>query len=393
VTLDLFANYDPNAPEVPEPPKKPKVEGPDYEDDDFCLYNADCRFVMDHLPERSIHACVTDPPYELGFMGKQWDKSGVSFRVSTWLKLRRVLVPGAYVLAFGGSRTIHRIATAIEDAGFEIRDMLTWNYGTGFPKGKKIAYAVDQHLTGKATKSGADPQTPEGEQWLGWNTSLKPAFEPIILARKPLEHSLANTVLTYGTGGLNIDDTRIGNDVVGWSGSTKPSDPSRLLNSLKKPGDPRPVVGRWPANTIFDEEAGEILDVATGREISRFFYCPKPNEHEREFGLDHLPTKQQFRYGEGIGAGNEEHNHHATIKPIALMRYLIRLITPPGGSVIDPFTGSGTTGVGAYLEGMKFYGSELDPDYFVISRERMLAWRKRGQGPDGMGGEEEVIGE
>jgi site-specific DNA-methyltransferase (adenine-specific) len=347
----------------------------------------------------SVDSCVTDPPYELGFMGKGWDSSGVAFDPKTWAAVFRVLKPGAFLCAFGGTRTYHRIACAIEDAGFEIRDCLSWLYGTGFPKSLNV-----------------------GD---GRGTALKPAWEPIILARKPLIGTVAANVSEHGTGALNIDACRIG------LGLDKTPAPTRRGNSTpwfttaaaqRLGGDD--TVGRWPANVLLDEEAARLLDEQSGtltsgtksphharnaprlgknaygsdpgtpvpREwtgdsggASRFFYCAKASASEREAGCDALPAKSAGELtdredgSDGLnspraGAGRTStgrKNHHPTVKPIALMEWLVRLVTPPGGTVLDPFLGSGTTGIAALRQGFRFVGVELGEEYIELMRTRI----------------------
>jgi DNA modification methylase len=322
--------------------------------------------MQEHLatfPDNSFDSCVCDPPYELGFMGKGWDSSGVAFSKDTWAHMLRVLKPGGHMLTFGGTRTMHRITCAIEDAGFEIRDMLAWLYGSGFPK--------SHNLPG------------------GLGTALKPAHEPICLARKPLEGTVAENFERWGVGVLHIDKCRIASSVEDRERmSTAPQTvkPKGLVRcsretpartgKLFQPHDE----GRWPANLILDGEAGQILG-----EPARFFYCPKPSRSEREAGCEDLPTKtgaeitgrvegsaglDNPRSGTGRHA-HGVHNHHPTVKPIALMRYLCRLVTPPGGTVLDPFAGSGTTGVAAVLERFSFMGIELLEDHAAICEARI----------------------
>jgi len=363
------------------------------------------------LADGSVDSIVTDPPYELGFMGKAWDGSGIAYNVDFWRECLRVLKPGGHLLAFGGTRTYHRMAVAIEDAGFEIRDSIHWVYGSGFPKSLDVSKAIDKQagakreivgkrLTGSAkiaraqrdlSTGGTDfgsgqnlvditaPATPAAQQWQGWGTALKPAHEPIVVARKPLEGTVAANVQEHGTGALNIDGCRIGS-----AGGTKKGAQGQRRNGdnadFTTGGTVVPLQeGRWPANIIFDEAAGAELDAQSGLEASRFFYCPKPNKKERNAGLDELAAKD----AQGVGALRDggrpsaaRQNHHPTVKPIALMRYLVRLITPPGGTVLDPFLGSGTTAVAAILEDMQWIGCEMTKDYLPIIRGR-VQWAQR----------------
>ena len=333
------------------------------------LINSDCVVAMKEMADDSVDSIVTDPPYGLEFMGKKWDYDVPSKEM--WKEALRVLKPGGYLLSFAGSRTYHRMAVNIEDAGFEIRDQIMWIYGSGFPKSHNISKAIDK----------AAPVTPEAKQWDGWGTALKPAHEPIVVARKPLIGTVVENVLEHGTGGLNIDGCRIITDE---------------------------AIGRFPANVILDEEAGAILDEQTGelsaghapqlsksnpfsgvndserQEIhygtggaSRFFYCAKPSQAERDGGLENFVSKPSFNYGsikksEGRhGENTPRKNFHPTVKPVDLMRYLCRLVTQPGGIVLDPFMGSGTTGIAANLEGFNFIGIEMDEEYIEIARARI----------------------
>ena len=385
------------------------------------LHVGDCRAIMADMKPESVDACITDPPYELtqnkrggsgqaslnlnspagrsrittggGFMGLDWDASGVSFDPETWRAVARVLKPGAHLLAFGGTRTVHRIACAIEDAGFEIRDQIVWLYGQGFPKSLNIGN--------------------------GWGTALKPAHEPIIVARKPFRGTVAQNVVKHGTGALNIDGCRIGGQMDGTWGARQDSSigyggPAVTGFRTEKPS------GRWPANVCLDEDAAALLDAMSGerktgggartvvgkthgfvggreslrRDVgkewpsstggaSRFFYCAKASRAERNAGLDGLPERQQGqRYGtvqdaRPHTADDYEYprramqNHHPTVKPVALMRWLVRLVTPPGGLVLDPFTGSGSTGVACVLEGLRFTGIEREAEYVEIAARRI----------------------
>lgn len=384
---------------------------------------SDCTEWLSKLPDASIDACVTDPPYELDFMSKAWDRTGISFKPEIWAEVCRVLKPGGHILAFGGTRTYHRIACAIEDGGFDIRDCLSWLYGSGFPKSLNVSLAIDKALGVESTitgsrvltgNAGVDTKTkggtytagksvsenvevptkvatsPEGQRWAGWQTALKPAWEPIILGRKPLAGTVARNVLEHGTGAINIDACRVGD-----SGGCKHSPTSGLSGSadgtLNNAWSPTiPGLGRHPANVILDPEAAAHLDEqAPG--VSRYFYSPKASTREREAGLDHFHKASAGELtgrAEGsaglnnprAGAGRTSKgraNRHPTVKPIALMRYLIKLVVPPDGIVIDPFVGSGTTAIAAAMEGVKFGGCELDTDYVEIARARVAYWRDR----------------
>jgi len=316
---------------------------------------------MKEMPDNSVDSIVTDPPYELGFMGKSWDSTGIAFNVEVWQEALRVLKPGGHLLAFSGSRTYHRMAVAIEDAGFQIRDQIMWIYGSGFPKSLNLK-----------------------DEWQGWGTALKPAHEPLVLARKPLIGTVADNVLAYGTGGLNIDGSRVGSEGgtklasedVEASQSTKTV--TAYGNGLDGPfGKLVENLGRWPANVIHDG-SDEVVEYFG--EPQRFFYCAKANKKDRNEGLDDFDA---IRVHDGRKAGNPggsnprnrtndaKVNHHPTVKPTDLMRYLCRLITPPNGVVLDPFMGSGSTGRGAILEGFDFIGIEQDADYMKIAQARI----------------------
>ena len=302
------------------------------------------------MEDNSVDSIVTDPPYGLSFMGRKWDYDVPS--VDIWVECLRVLKPGGHLLAFAGTRTQHRMAVNIEDAGFEIRDMIAWVYGSGFPKSQNVGKAIDKAAGAErkvvGTASGARngngknndygaygsaadgtfevtaPATPEAQQWDGWGTALKPALEPVTVARKPFKGTVANNVLEHGTGAINIDECRVGNSN-----------------------------GRWPANLIHDgsEEVTELFPQAKGfsGSAARFFYCAKANKKDREDG-----------------------NSHPTVKPTDLMAYLCRLVTPPEGIVLDPFMGSGSTGKAAMREGFSFIGIERDPEYYAIAEGRVV---------------------
>jgi site-specific DNA-methyltransferase (adenine-specific) len=383
------------------------------------------------LPDCSVDAIVTDPPYELGFMGKSWDASGIAYNTELWRECLRVLKHGGHMLAFSGSRTYHRMVVAIEDAGFEIRDQIMWVYGSGFPKSLDVSKAIQkasgvQPIGFKENKDGgfygtgagwnATPRQlfmpePEGEaqQWSGWGTALKPAHEPIVLARKPLIGTVAANVLQHGTGALNIDACRIGE---GTGESKTVSYPDiRGNNYNNAEGTVEYTVtdkGRFPANFIHDgseevlalfpetksqqsmrgvNRGGGVYDLGfKNREdyvrgnndsgsAARFFYCAKASKAERNTGLQHMEKKPAGSY-EGRSDGSlgkvtePAQNFHPTVKPLALMRYLIRLITPPNGTVLDPFAGSGTTLVAAIQEGFHCVGIELTADYYPIIHAR-----------------------
>lgn len=317
------------------------------------LYHGDCLQVLPTLSENSVDAVVTDPPYGLGFMGKDWDHGvpGAHF----WAEARRVAKPGAYLLAFGGTRTYHRLACAIEDAGWEIRDCLGWLYGTGFPK------------------------SANGE-WGG--TALKPAWEPIIMARKALDGTLAQNFARWGTGGMDIDGGR-----VGTAGGTRGTGYAKtgLLGIGGKCQISALDAGRWPANIIHDGSDEASAPFPDG--AARFFYCAKTSPAERDAGCEHLPlvaahdlvdrepgTAGMDNPRAGAGRTSQgRRNIHPTVKPQALMRYLIKLVTPQNGTVLDPFMGSGSTGAAALAERRAFIGIEQSADYMPIAAARIAA--------------------
>lgn len=384
------------------------------------LHQNDCRDVLRGLADNSIDSVVTDPPYALvsiqkrfgkpgsvpakdvygrgaaGFMGKQWDTGEVAFSEEFWAEVLRVLKPGGHVVAFSGTRTYHRMAVAIEDAGFEIRDQLGWVYGSGFPK------SHNQH-----------------GDWEGWGTALKPAWEPICLARKPLTGTVAANLAEWGVGAINVDGCRvewpdgkvpeIGTPE--WGGPNKKSTavPGQEGETVERVGPSQ--LGRWPANIVHDgsEEALAAFPDAKGQQgyvgprhgerpskgiygdfgarpdsyprveaetsAARFFYCAKASKADRDAGLEHLPPAVA-----GVGAMRDggrvsepRKNIHPTVKPTTLMQWLCRLITPPGGIILDPFMGSGSTGKAAVLEGFQFVGCEREDEYMPIATAR-IAW-------------------
>lgn len=382
----------------------------------YTLHLGDCREVLKTLPANSIDAVVTDPPYGLSFMGKGWDHGvpGVDF----WTEVYRVMKPGAHLIAYGGTRTIHRLTVGIEDARFEIRDSIYWLYGSGFPKSHNVSKAIDSHLGAERevigeTLKGAQqsstgtygawgdgitptaPGSPEAAQWDGWGTALKPAVEPAVLARKPLSGTVAQNVLQYGTGGINIDGCRVGDENTLRPNSNAGSIFVVKDNERKSTGSSS---GRWPANILLDEVSAEMMDQQSGEILdsggaSRFFYIAKASSTEREIGLqgmDKIPTAAMAGNlidGQRLsGSGEPIHtpiraNHHPTVKPLQLMQYMIRLITPPGGTVLDPFMGSGSTGAACMLEGVQFIGIDITPEYIEIAEKRISYWRQRAFTP------------
>jgi DNA modification methylase len=382
----------------------------------YDIREGDCLSVMAAMPDASVDSIVSDPPYGLAFMGKQWDHGvpGVPF----WAEALRVAKPGAYLVAFGGTRTYHRLTCAIEDAGWEIRDCLSWLYGSGFPKSHDVSKAIEANiLTGRsdsqvtgdgrsrlpgqhfkefrranAPKADFTPTTDLAREWQGWGTALKPAWEPIILARKPLIGTVAANVAQYGTGGINVDGCRIATDE-NLNGGAYAKDATARHDGTEnwrykrgEVGDFEQPSGRWPANVVLDEEAAGMFPE------SRFFYTAKASRKEREAGLEGMPEREAPKQG-GAPIGREASielrggnirmsNHHPTVKPIALMRWLCRLVTPPNGLVLDPFTGSGTTGCAAVLEGFRFVGIEREAEYVEIARKRVAHWAGQVAEPD-----------
>ena len=436
------------------------------------ILEGDCRETLKTLAAESVSSIVTDPPYEIGFMGKGWDGSGVANDPTLWAECYRVLKPGGHVLAFGAARTYHRMACAIENAGFEIRDSLHWVYGSGFPKSHNVSKGIDRaagaerevlgvnkngarsiyaNVSGKTLNPLLDittAATDDAKRWEGWGTALKPAHEPIVMARKPFPGTVAQNVLEHGTGALNIDATRIsmGNEY----------DPTKVQRTQNSGGGVADAFGasgligtdiptysdkgRWPANVILthstecgsecapdcpaleiDRQSGQTKSTqgrpggdgnsattygaysirppqpnaghADTGGASRFYaqpewspgdylasiYTPKAGKRERNAGLDGMPERKAGSMSGGAETREGKPtnhpiraNHHPTVKPVALMRYLIRLVTSPGGLVLDPFLGSGTTAVAAILEGFNWIGCELTAEYLPIIEARTL---------------------
>lgn len=411
------------------------------------------------MKKESIDSIVCDPPYELNFMNKGWDNVGISFDKKTWKKCYEVLKPGGYLLAFGGSRTYHRIACAIEDAGFEIRDTIMWLYGSGFPKSMNIGLAIDKKNGVESIDTGI--QSPNARpncdktntlyesgtvgknftikkatnKWHGWGTALKPSFEPIIVARKPFKGSLVDNVIKNGVGGLNIDECRVGNELI--KGGTMPDfrdigekskeaigidklSFGQVENAKRKPLDDH--VGRFPANTIltydetdFEEVCGgfpntkstktnsQLLDIRGNNynnanktlnisyergfndsgSASRYFYCAKASKKDRDEGLDNF-DKEKVNDGRNTTIDNDfqrgetlRKNTHPTVKPTTLMQYLVRLVSPKGSIILDPFNGSGSTGKAVMYENKernanyKYIGIELTEEYLPIAKARI----------------------
>lgn len=425
------------------------------------LLHGDCIEKLKELPDNSVDSIITDPPYELGFMGKSWDNTGIANNIDMWRECFRVLKPGGHLLSFGGTRTYHRMACAIEDAGFEVRDMIEWVYGSGFPKSLNIGKVLDKFLkTGNASWNGTgdssngalgysklqhkqdyrpedysnrhqnkeDITEEKAKEWEGWGTALKPAHEPICMARKPLaEKTVAENVLKYGTGGINIDESRIGTDLIPCSNDIRSLQKWKELDGRKHKEliNPAPTFnfGRFPANLIHDNseevrdcfpeqksgalsskhkignDNGEMFNYgiygkykaknfhdapASSGNASRFFksiiYTAKASKSERNFGLDNFnemkvndgrdtPIDNAFQRGE-----THRKNVHPTVKPIALMEYLIKMVTPKGGIVLDPFMGSGTTGCACAKLGYNFIGIEREQEYLKIAEARIKSY-------------------
>jgi len=390
------------------------------------LHTGNSLIELKKLKDNSVDSVITDPPYELGFMGKEWDKSGIANNVELWKEVLRVLKPGGHLLSFGGTRTYHRMVCAIEDAGFQIRDQIAWIYGSGFPKSNDIGKMIDKAAGATRIKTGdprpvpnqavvnqhfskvdgdyciknskikctdkrmeyydTKPATAEAKIWNGWGTGLKPAMEPIVVARKPLsESTIIKNVIKYGTGAINIDASRI--PTTDKFGGGKKGSSGFAAGYNDEGWEPGSDKGRWPANVITDGSdevvamfpdsngAGGSIpkvkvtgygnkNVGTGTyeyipnhrisinsgsgSAARFFYCAKANKSDRDTG-----------------------NTHPTVKPTELMRHLVRMVTPKGGLVLDPFLGSGSTGKACMLEGMRFIGIDLSPEYVKIATSRI----------------------
>lgn len=378
------------------------------------LYHGDCLEVMPTLEENSIDAIVCDPPYGLSFMGKDWDHGvpGVAF----WTEALRVAKPGAHLLAFGGTRTFHRLAVAIEDAGWEIRDTVMWVYGSGFPKSHDVSKAIDKAAgaerevigeyrgaspnrvvtMGRPEHSGSGwsdngmvtvsaPATPEAAQWSGYGTALKPAWEPIIMARKPFRGSVAANMLEWGTGAINIDGCRVeyqgGQIERDFLNKRSGSSETTIWGQHERIKLEQSQVGRWPANLVHDG-SDEVLALFPVQK------SPKPYEKkysgwQSEYvnGKIAKPIQStesgdsgsaaRFFYCAKASKADRDGSTHPTVKPSSLMRYLCRLVTQPGGIILDPFMGSGSTGKAAVLEGFSFVGMDQKAEYVDDARVRI----------------------
>lgn len=332
------------------------------------LIHGDCLDALPELPEDSIDSIITDPPYGLSFMGKDWDRGVPGARF--WEEMWRVAKPGAFLLAFGGTRTFHRMTCAIEDAGWEIRDCMMWLYGTGFPKSHNIEKSVGD------------------VRWGGYGTALKPAWEPIIVAMKPCDGTFAQNALAQGVAGLNIEGSRIGSQrrTNTPASPTSASRKSRVEAGYRKDAGKGPgskggeVTGRWPANVILDEEAGRLLDEQSGESKSRKGKPRKSQKPGDGYGMTHTGAEYDDKGGASrffycAKASKKERgegNNHPTVKPLALIEYLCKLTRPPdGGFVLDPFMGSGTTALACQQTGRSFIGIEKDEKYFEIAEKRL----------------------
>lgn len=434
------------------------------------LILGDCLEKLKELPDNSVDTIITDPPYGLKFMGKEWDYDVPS--VEIWKEALRVLKPGGTALIFAGSRTQHRMAVNVEDAGFILKDTIMWLYGSGFPKSLNIGKVMDKYLkTGNASWNGTGDssngalgysklQHNQGyrpadysnkhqnkeeitedlaKKWNGWGTALKPAYEPILVAMKPNDGSYAENALKWGVSGLNIDESRVGFDMNSKGDLHAIDQLERQAKSgvkvfnqegnakLQKFSQKAPI-GRFPANVILDEEAGKMLDEQSGVSkggktydytgkkqyqvkgfvpnnkpnspsnrgdkggASRFFYCAKASRKERNMGLERFEKKQTWASQEKRESNSFDifesdgrpktinQNNHPTIKPLKLMEYLCTLTkTPTGGIVLDPFMGSGTTGMACVNTGRDFIGIEIDEDYFKIAQARIESCKESRQ--------------
>jgi DNA modification methylase len=427
----------------------------------YTLYLGNSLDVLDTLADNSVDSVVTDPPYEIGFMGKGWDNTGIAFNVEIWKKVLRVLKPGGHMVAFNHSRMFHRMMVAIEDAGFEIRDTIMWLYGSGFPKSFNIGKQTEAKVlfndaSGRSQKllngtkveasmwthkmsyeQGAEKKdysvlstnkvidveytTEQGKKWKGWGTALKPSYEPIILARKPVQGSIIDNVLKWGVGGINIDECRVGTEeITQFSGKGTNGGVCHEYNQDNAHFET--VNGRFPANVIHDgseEVVNGFPETTSGKmtpqhtrhtngspngiygkfdeehplgetygdsgSASRFFYTAKASQDDRNEGLDiagfnqqvvndgrQTPIDNAFQRGE-----TKRLNTHPTVKPVDLMRYLVRLITPNNGTCLDLFMGSGSTGKAVMLENAynnknyHFIGIDMTPEYVEISKARI----------------------
>jgi DNA modification methylase len=399
-----------------------------YRDDQIELHHGDCLDIMAALPDESIDAVVTDPPYGLAFMGRSWDQAGIVFNIDTWKHCLRLLKPGGHLLAFGGTRTSHRLACAIEDAGFEIRDSIAWLYGSGFPKSLDVSKAIDKAAGAEREVVGRykspegttginsrdddygfglgdmsqrlliAPATDAAKQWAGWGTALKPSFELVVVARKPIQGTVANNVMAHGTGAINIDTCRVahneppGKPQRGMAGREKGQlGGGGTASYRERETDAASPAGRWPTNVVIDDTAAAEIDEQSGNRLGfstqRHLSPKKPCMFGHGDGADTKPFHDgyddtggasrffpTFRYhpkaptterptAEGIA--------HPTVKPLDLMRWLVRLVTPPHGLVLDPFAGSGTTAEACIHEHKRCIAIEREQDYLPLITARL----------------------
>ena len=389
----------------------------------YQIINGHSAEVLKTFPDNHFDSIVTDPPYLIGFLGKEWDAKD-NFQLDVYKECLRVLKPGGHILAFSAARTYHHLAITLEQAGFEIRDQIMWIYSSGFPKSQDVGKSIQRSLgvkekkalpkeqqtsTAGFAKNGAQEQSawsgettvctdPEAVAWSGWGTALKPAHEPIALARKPIKLSIAKNCQTHGVGALNIDATRVSfedkktkeqhikerirtstrehntvNQKTSVFGSFAAKLDQEYNNEVKTDTtDLENIQGRFPSNVL-----GEIAEP-----YQKYFYCPKVSRRERHIGHDEdsLPKRiVPLDYEDKKARGDQTDragNNHPTVKPIELMKYLIKLVTPAGGIVLDPFNGSGSTGCAAVELGYEYVGIELDPKYVEIATKRIEAWNK-----------------
>jgi site-specific DNA-methyltransferase (adenine-specific) len=384
------------------------------ENDSYKIYNGDMLDMLQVIKPESIDAIVCDPPYELGFMNKSWDSTGIAFKKETWQNCFEVLKPGGYLLAFGGSRTYHRIACAIEDAGFEIRDCIMYLYGCGSSKSYNIGLAIDkkngvENRTGNIRNDGVNNHNVcydiAQNEWQGWGTCLKPAYEPIIVARKPFKGSVVDNIIKYRVGGINIDECRVKfentqnpatNPLFRKQGGYKLPEKGQLSNGAIPFSSSKNDVnelGRFPANVITDgsEEVAKGMPNTTSTPIAeesamRYFYSAKASKKDRDEGLDAFEERKttdgciraNAETARKFGANSAlRKNIHPTCKPTELMQYLVRLVSPKGATILDPFMGSGSTGKAVMFENRerdanyKFIGIELTDEYLPIAQARI----------------------
>lgn len=403
---------------------------PYYEDGGLRLFSGSSRDILPTFDAESFDSIVTDPPYELGFMGKSWDSSGIAYDTDLWRECLRVLKPGGYLLSFGGTRTWHRIAVAIEDAGFEVRDSIAWMYGSGFPKSMNVGAAIDKHIGHTRTERGPVkagheafvgrdnlaglrdgstvgtgvggyarpwmndpakvedshytflPVSEEAAEFEGWGTALKPAFEPIVVARKPLAGTVAANVIAFGTGALNIDGTRT--DFASDADRRESTEKNQHAKFGTKPGQNKVYgdysktetkdydgsKGRWPTNVLLDESQAAELNAQSG--TTRSHMTATGAEHDDDSGAARFfPTFRYVAKAPGSERPEVDGVAHATVKPLDLMRWLVRLVTRRGGHVLDLFAGSGTTGEAALLEGMDCTLIELEEAHLPLILQRV----------------------